>query len=503
MEGTDANAPDALLARLRESEQQLRFALQGGDLGLWDWRVPTGQLLVNDRWLTMLGLDPAEGSPGIDGWHSRVHPDDAAQLQHLFETVILNPAGDAFEAEIRARHADGRYVWILDRGAVVERGPDGAPLRVVGTHMDITARMEAEIARREAEDALRAREARLRRVIEAAPVPFLLFSPSGEVEYLNPAFVATFGYTPEDLGTIDDFCDRAFARGAPSARLPAAWIRELKGERAPTVPRDGLELLVRARDGTERVVIAQIAMLDERGPRVPRLLVLQDVTDQRALERAVLVAIGAEQQRFGMDLHDGLGQELTGLKFFLAALAQQPPADPVELRQQLDKLAELAAHCVGTARAMARGLAPLDVDAGDLVTGLRELARSVRDSGALEVTVVARGFPMHGAGVGASVASNAYRIVQEALNNAVRHGRATRATVTVTLARSRLRIVIQDDGRGFRACDAKHGMGLRTMRYRAHALRGRLDITSGAGGGTCVRLSCPVEVEVPAATRAG
>jgi PAS domain S-box-containing protein len=490
--------PDELLARLRESEQQLRFALQGGDLGLWDWRVPTGELLVNDRWLTMLGLDPAHGSPGIEAWHARVHPDDGPKLQHLFETVILDPAGDGFEVEIRARHADGRYVWILDRGAVVARAPDGAPLRVVGTHMDVTAR-------REAAEELRARESRLRRVIEAAPVPFLLFTPGGEVQYVNPAFVATFGYAVADLPTIDDFCDRAFARGAQAMRLPAAWIRELKHGSAPDLPRDGLELLVRARDGSERVVIAKIALLDERGPHDPRLLVLQDVTEQRALERGVLDAIGAEQQRFGMDLHDGLGPELTGLKFLLGALAQRPPADEAELRRQLEKLSELAARCVGTARAMARGLAPLD-EAGDLVSGLRGLARSVSDAGALEVTVVARGFQPGRSAIASTVASNAYRIVQEALNNALRHGHARHATVTLTRTRERLRIVVQDDGRGFRVADAAHGLGLRTMQYRAHALHGRLDVTSVLGGGTCVRLSCPLDAGVAATaveTRAG
>ena len=131
---------------LRDNEQRLRLALRGGDLGLWDWDARTGQLTVNERWLTMLGLDPQGVAPRLEDWHARVHPDDLPTLDRLVQEVIMNPQGGAFEAEVRARHRDGHWVWILDRGAVVERAADGSPLRVVGTHVDITRRTQATAA---------------------------------------------------------------------------------------------------------------------------------------------------------------------------------------------------------------------------------------------------------------------------------------------------------------------------------------------------------------------
>lgn len=130
---------------LNESEMRMRLAIRGGDLGLWDWQVATGQLTVNDQWLTMLGLDPKTHVPTIELWHSLVHPDDRPKLDLLFNDVILNPEGRDLEVEIRARHKNGHYVWILDKGRVAERASDGSPLRVVGTHMDITARKLAEL----------------------------------------------------------------------------------------------------------------------------------------------------------------------------------------------------------------------------------------------------------------------------------------------------------------------------------------------------------------------
>jgi PAS domain S-box-containing protein len=129
----------------RKREEQLRLALNGGELGMWDWNFVTGELDMDERWLTMLGLDSGDPKPNIDYWSSRVHPEDIDKLDILVKDVILNPNGKNFETEIRALHKKGYYIWILDKGAVVERDNDGNPLRIVGTHMDITARKSAEL----------------------------------------------------------------------------------------------------------------------------------------------------------------------------------------------------------------------------------------------------------------------------------------------------------------------------------------------------------------------
>ena len=139
---------------LRDSEQQLRLALRGGDLGLWDRDAPTGQMRVNGRWKSMLGLDPQGPTPSTEAWRALVHPDDLHKLERLMQAVMLDPARDDFEIELRARHSQGHFVWILDKGSVVERAPDGSALRVVGTHLDITARKQAEALLREREAVL-------------------------------------------------------------------------------------------------------------------------------------------------------------------------------------------------------------------------------------------------------------------------------------------------------------------------------------------------------------
>lgn len=129
---------------IRHSEQRLQLALLGGSLGLWDWQFSNGQLTVNHRWLSMLGLETDGPPPTIETWMSLVHPEDRHKLEKLVQDVIVNPAGTEFETEVRARHRDNHWIWILDKGAVVERSADGLPVRVTGTHLDITDRKSAD-----------------------------------------------------------------------------------------------------------------------------------------------------------------------------------------------------------------------------------------------------------------------------------------------------------------------------------------------------------------------
>ena len=121
---------------LRESEARWQFALDGAGDGVWDWNIVTGHVYRSPRWITMLGYAPGEISDSIDDWSGRVHPDDlgpalAAQDAHL------KGESPMFTHEVRMHCKDGHYKWILARGLVVERGHDGRPLRMIGTHSDI------------------------------------------------------------------------------------------------------------------------------------------------------------------------------------------------------------------------------------------------------------------------------------------------------------------------------------------------------------------------------
>ncbi|MCP5115382.1 MAG: PAS domain S-box protein, partial [bacterium] len=147
---------------LRNSEQRLELALGGAELGLWDWNVPAGSITYNRRWAEMLGYSLDEIAPYATSWERLVHPEDRPRVMEKLDAHLRGET-PFYETEHRLRAKSGTWIWVLDRGKVVERDGNGEPVRATGTHLDISDRKRAE-------EALRASEAKLRNVIESSPM---------------------------------------------------------------------------------------------------------------------------------------------------------------------------------------------------------------------------------------------------------------------------------------------------------------------------------------------
>ncbi len=128
---------------LRISEERLALALDSGSDGLWDWEVATGKVWFSDRWQTMIGYEPGEIEGHLRSWRRLTHPDDVERARRLL-TDHIDGKTPIYECEQRVRTKSGAYTWVLSRGKVVTRDATGAPLRIVGTHIDIAARKQAE-----------------------------------------------------------------------------------------------------------------------------------------------------------------------------------------------------------------------------------------------------------------------------------------------------------------------------------------------------------------------
>ena len=128
---------------LRRSEERLAMALDSGSDGLWDWNVETGEAWYSDRWHTMLGYEPGELAGNAGTWAGLLHPEDGPEVLRLTQDHF-DRRSPTYESEFRMRTKDGGWAWVHSRGKVVRRDPDGRPLRIVGTHIDIEARKAAE-----------------------------------------------------------------------------------------------------------------------------------------------------------------------------------------------------------------------------------------------------------------------------------------------------------------------------------------------------------------------
>lgn len=175
---------------LRESEQRLEIALRGADLGFWHWNVATGTVSFNDRWAAMLGYRLDEVEPHLRAWEERLHPEERDEV---LGKVQAHLDGDMphYECEHRLRHKDGHWIWVLDRGRVVDRDSRGRPLVATGTHLDITERKKAEQVLRESEQSFRA-------IADCMPQIVWSTRPDGYHDYYNRRWFEFTGADPAD-----------------------------------------------------------------------------------------------------------------------------------------------------------------------------------------------------------------------------------------------------------------------------------------------------------------
>lgn len=130
-------------AQLQESEFRWKFALEGAGDGVWDWQLDTNEVYFTPRWKAMLGFADHEISGSLDEWKRRIHPDDVPRVMREVSDYLEGRTTN-YRSEHRVLCKDGRYMWILDRGALVQRDRKGKPLRMIGTHTDIDARKQLE-----------------------------------------------------------------------------------------------------------------------------------------------------------------------------------------------------------------------------------------------------------------------------------------------------------------------------------------------------------------------
>ena len=212
------------------------------------------------------------------------------------------------------------------------------------------------------------------------------------------------------------------------------------------------------------------------------------VDEMRRLEREVARVGDEERRKLGNDVHDGVCQVLTGAVLRCQALKMRLDRGQALAADDLSALSALLEEAMDEAHAVARGLCPLDPNAGALAPALGALAKRTAATAGIECRFSADGdvsVPDPGA------AQHLYRIAQEAVSNALRHASASSIAVDLRRQGDDILLRIRDDGTGIRAGSGSGGMGLRTMEYRARFMDGEIRVGTAEGGGTLVECRVP------------
>ena len=465
---------------LRESEQRLRGLYEAPHVGIALTDMQGRFLQFNEAFRGICGYT-AEELKALDYWALTPPQYAAAEAEQL---ACLRRDGHYGPYEKEYVRKDGSRVPLQLNGALLH-GSDGRDY--------IWSIIEDISVRRRLETRLASEAARNRIFLRTASDGVHILDSAGRVVEVSDSFCAMLGYTREELvGMHPSQWDASLA--ARAGRAGIAGLLPNQHARFTTVHtrKDGTTLDVE--------VIGESFELD--GEQYA-YCAARDITEQRRLERAVLEAADREQRRLGHDLHDGLGQELTGMSMLAAALAaaERRAGRPAE---QAAHLEELTRRAIATCRAVARGLSPLGYARGDLIEALGDLARLQRESYGADVRFEAiRNAPLN---LTTDTADHLYRIAQEAVGNARRHAQAGVVEVTLDVEPALVRLEILDNGTGLPdAADQPGGagMGLRIMRYRAALIGARLSVGPGDHRGTVVACECPQPQAPHAAAEAG
>jgi signal transduction histidine kinase len=218
------------------------------------------------------------------------------------------------------------------------------------------------------------------------------------------------------------------------------------------------------------------------------------VIERDRLQRQLVDAVWDQHRRLGQELHDTLGQALTGIGMFADSLARRLARQAEPEGEQLAELVEMIQQAKSDVRQLSKGLYPVDVDARGLLTALEELALTTRER--VQIRCTFRGDREIRIRDN-EVATHLFRIAQEAVHNAVKHGRPSRISITLTRPRGRVTLAIRDDGSGVapQSPPRSNGLGMRIMHYRANAIGARLSVEMTGTAGTLVRCTMKREEE--------
>jgi PAS domain S-box-containing protein len=539
-------------ARLTKSEAQLLEAQHVAHLGSWEWDIPTNTVTWSDELYRIYGMRAQEIPMTYESFLERVHPEDREFTRRIVETAYQDHR--PFRYDHRIVWTDGSVRTLHARGEVIADGT-GAPVRMIGTALDITDRKRADeersrllagerAARAEAETAL-LRLRSIQSVSEAALAHLALDDLLGElltrIRSVLAADTATVLLLTEDGASLSVRASQGLeALAASDIVIPvgAGVAGRIAAGREPLIVEDlsrmevvrpvlreslrsllGVPLLVEgqvigvlhvATQTPRRFTESDLSLLqivaDRVAPAIDRARLFEEVRQGRerlqTLSRRLVELQEAERREIARELHDEVGQLLTGISLLLGSGGRSSRRGAGTARRgtpgrsrgrSRDRRAETIAlvnELMGRVRDLSMNLRPRMLDELGLLAALRwHFERYTTQTGV--------GVDFRHAGLerrfSSEVETAAFRIVQEALTNVARHAGVAEARVDVRVEGRRLRIQIEDSGKGFDRRNAPAGAGgLTGMHERARLLGGRLKIESLPGSGARLTAELPV-----------
>ncbi len=307
-------------AQLAESEQRWALAVRGANDGVWDANLVTGEMFYSERWKEMLGYRGDEIAGRAEVWQGLLHPDDRTRVLAEYEAHLAGLT-DFYQAEYRMRCRDGQYKWLLSRGKA-SFDAAGRPVRMAGSHTDVSERREAEAR-------VRDRNEQLNTIFALSPDGFVSFDAAQRVKYASPAFLQMCGLVEADVVGLSEsaFSTLLAAACEPQARF--AGVAAMRAAPAGEGGRGARHLIELAGAGKR---VLEVGMRVADAETVSQILYFRDVTHETEVDRmkSEFLSIAAHELRTPMASIFGFSELMLNQEFaeaerreFLEAIHRQ------------------------------------------------------------------------------------------------------------------------------------------------------------------------------------
>lgn len=407
-------------------------------------------------------------------WYQHIHPEDKQRWSTEAASMFLS--GKPLRSSYRVVARDGRVIW-FHCDAKMMRRPDGQPWFIHGVAFDISDLKHTEEALHQERNVVSA-------ILDTVGALVVVLDPDGRITRFNRACELTTGYSLEEVRgkRIWDF----FLVPEEVERFKSIFTQLS----ADLLPEEYQSYWI-TRHGTKRLIAWSSTMLPG-SDGTPNYIIATgiDITEREQLEKALLNISAREQRRIGQDLHDGLGQHLTGIAFMAKVHEEKLTEKRLADASDAAKIVRLVNEAIHKTRELARGLLPVVSDAQGLMSALQLWASEVEDIFGISCRFECGTEVLIYDDV---MATHLYHIAQESVNNALKHGHARSILIRLTAESDRGTLMIKDDGSGIAENrGGGQGMGLHIMNYRAGMIGGTLEITSDPIQGTILTCSFPI-----------
>ena len=460
---------------LRHQSYKFEMIAKSSNDVLYDWNMKSDEVWWSEGWQLRFGIAETEIENNFEWWKQRIHPDDREKVSTSYLKAI--ESGDESWIEYyKFKNGRGRYSIVIDKGYFI-RDEFGKALNMVGTISDITADVKAK-------EELKSSEQQYRLLFEQNPIPMMIFDPKTyNFTAVNDAFIRKYGYERDEIHQMS-ILD---IRPESDSETVKKDIKENRGTNSFG------EWVHLTKDGSRLIVEISASDIFYK-EKIQRLAIAHDITEQRkAEERAISAIIEGEERerlRIAKELHDGLGQYLSAANMNLKSVFEDLPDLPHRLSEAYGSGLQFLNHAISETRNISQNLLPKAIQDYGLELAIESLISHLRSSNEIEFYFYKN---LGDAEIPDKVQINLYRIFQEAMNNAIRHGKPQRIDVQLVYSSKELLLIVEDNGTGFDiADDSRFGIGIRSMRTRAGAMAADLDIVSNKGRGTIVNVVVPL-----------